>query len=79
MSVIHVHHDGFVGGRVTSRAFGWFAAACKAMHQAIVAAKLERLEGELVVRRGYGDDGSVRHEAGRYPQRPLVLSEKWDF
>ena len=79
MSVINVHHDEFADSPVVLRALGWLGAAVRAMHQAIVAAKLERLEGELVVRRGYGDDGSVRHEAGRYPQRPLVLGEKWDF
>ena len=79
MSVIHVHHDGFTAGSVISRAFSWLGAAFKVMHRAIVAAKLERLENELVVRRGYSDDSLVRHEASRYPQRPLVLGDKWDF
>ncbi len=79
MSVIHVRHDDFVGGSLISRAFGWFAAAFKAMHQAIITAKLERLENELVVRRGYSDDDFVRHDATCYPQRPLVLGDKWDF
>jgi hypothetical protein len=79
MSVIHIHHDGLTAGSAISRAFVWLGAAFTAMHQAIVTAKLERLEHELVVRRGYGDDGLVCHEAARYPQRPLVLGEKWDF
>jgi hypothetical protein len=48
------------------------------MHEAIVAAKLERLESELVVRRGY-DQVPTDRDAVRYPQAPLVLSEKWDF
>ena len=74
MSVIHLHHDELKGfGSVVSRIFGWL----KAMHQAIVTAKLERIESELIVRRGY--DEPLQHDAMRYPQRPLILSDKWDF
>jgi len=79
MSVIHIHYDGLTVGSVFSRAFSRLGDAFKAMHQAIVTAKLERLENELVVRRHYSDDGLARHEAARYPQRPLVLGDKWDF
>jgi hypothetical protein len=79
MSVIHLHHDGKDFGSVVLRAFGWLGAAVKTTHQAIVAAKLERIENELVLRRGYSDDETWQHEAVRYPQRPLVLSDKWDF
>jgi hypothetical protein len=76
MSVIHLHHDELKDfGSVVTRAFGWL----KTMHQAIVRAKRERLENELVVRRGYGDEASSDRDAVRYPQAPLVLSEKWDF
>jgi hypothetical protein len=80
MSVIHLHHDGARDfGSAISRAFAWFGSAFKAMHQAIVAAKLERIESELVLRRGYRDDQPLQHDAARYPQRPLILSDKWDF
>jgi hypothetical protein len=49
------------------------------MHQAIITAKMERLENELVVRRGYRDEKFAGFDATRYPQQPLVLSDKWDF
>ncbi len=79
MSVIHVRHDDVVVGSVISRVFGRLSAAFQMTHQAIATAKLERLENELVVRRGYSDAGLVHHEVARYPQRPLVLGDKWDF
>jgi DNA-binding HxlR family transcriptional regulator len=79
MTVIHVHHEGLTGGSVISRAFAWLGAGFKSIHQAIVTAKLERLESELVVRRGYSDDQPSQRDVVRYPQRPLVLSDKWDF
>jgi hypothetical protein len=75
MSVMHLHHDGLAGSSVFLRVFGWL----KTMHQAIVRAKLERLENELVLRRGYGDDIGSNRDAMRYPQAPLELSDKWDF
>jgi hypothetical protein len=75
MSVIHLHHDGFAGASLLSRAFGWL----QTMHRAIVTAKLERLENELVLRRGYDEGIASDRDAVRYPQRPLVLSDKWDF
>ena len=76
MSVVHLHHDeAWNFGSVISRAFGLL----KAIHQAIVAAKLERIENELIFRRGYSDELPLRHDAVRYPQRPLILSDKWDF
>jgi hypothetical protein len=74
MSVIRLHHDSFAGSSALSRLFSWL----KTTHQAMVTAKLERLENELVFRRGYSELPSDR-EAMRYPQAPLVLSDKWDF
>jgi hypothetical protein len=79
MSVIHLQHEGKHPGSVVLRAFGWLGAAVKMTHQAIVAAKLERIENELVLRRGYSGDEAWQHQAMRYPQRPLILSDKWDF
>ena len=74
MSVVHLHHKETSDfGSVMSRAFGLL----KAIHQAIAAAKLERIESELILRRGY--DEPVQHDTVRYPQRPLILSDKWDF
>jgi hypothetical protein len=78
MTVIHVHHEGLTSS-IISRAFAWFNVAVKTIHQAIVTAKLERLESELVVRRSYCDDRLSDRDAVRYPQRPLLLSDKWDF
>jgi hypothetical protein len=80
MSVVHLHHDGSRDfGSAIFRAFAWLGSAFKAVHQAIVAAKLERIESELVLRRGYCDELPLQRDAVRYPQRPLILSDKWDF
>ena len=74
MSVVHLHHKETSNlGSVMSRAFGLL----KAIHRAIATAKLERIESELILRRGY--DEPVQHDTIRYPQRPLILSDKWDF
>jgi len=40
-------------------------AACRIIHQATVAAKARRIQRELMLH--------------NFPQRPLVLDDKWDF
>ena len=53
------------------------------MHRAIVDAKLRRLENEPTFDFGYADDlpeePFVDATGAKYPQRPLVLGDKWDF
>ncbi len=49
-------------------------AMFKLLHQAIVAAKLRRLRHELMRQRS----ASADFDAAQFPQRPLMLGDKWD-
>jgi hypothetical protein len=64
-------------GRVMAKAVAWFGAAFKAIHHAIVAAKLRRLRSELMFRRNWA--APTEADAAKYPRRPLILGDKWDF
>jgi hypothetical protein len=71
------------------RAIGRTGAALKTMHQAVVAAKMRRVERELMFHDGAYDrwlsepDAQPSHASGKdavnVPQRPLILGDKWDF
>jgi hypothetical protein len=64
-------------------------AALNTFHQAIVAAKTRRLQRELMFQVDPRDDGLVRTDAqesqnsdkdtAKFPQRPMILGDKWDF
>jgi hypothetical protein len=74
--------------RVLARQFrSRIRAALTMLHQAIVAAKMRRVQRELMFhagshdewsrskwREGRGSDRDVRD----FPQRPLILGDKWD-
>jgi len=47
-------------------------AGLRAMHRAIVAAKMRRLERELLLH-------DLTNGSSRFPQAPLILGDKWDF
>jgi hypothetical protein len=53
------------------------SAALKTLHRAIVAAKLHRLRNELMLHRN--TRARVEFDAAKFPQRPLILGDKWDF
>jgi hypothetical protein len=65
------------------------SAIFKIVHQAIVTAKTRRLQHELMFHAGWRDDWSFQshsHESydadaggAKFPQRPLILGDKWDF
>ena len=59
-----------------AKAIGWLGAAFKAVHHAIVAAKLRRLRSELMLHGGWVARADI--DAGRLPRYPLILSDKWD-
>jgi hypothetical protein len=71
------------------RAIGRTGAALRIMHQAVVAAKMRRIERELMFHNGAYDrwfgepDAPQSHASGKdpmnVPQRPLILGDKWDF
>ena len=51
------------------------SAAFKTMHRAIVVAKLRRLRNELM----FHGRAPTAFDATKFPQRPLLLGDKWDF
>jgi hypothetical protein len=58
-----------------------FRAGLGIVHQAIVAAKLRRLRQELALRADdhrHGRDDPEK-DIVKFPQRPLILGDKWDF
>ena len=74
--------------RVLARRIGRrVAAALTTIHQAIVAAKMRRVQRELMFHAGSHGEWSRskwREERGAdrdvrdFPQRPLILGDKWD-
>jgi hypothetical protein len=71
------------------RAISRTAAAFKITQQAVQTAKVGRLVQELTPRPGARDHRSLEspayrnrnpdRDATKFPQRPLVLGDKWDF
>jgi hypothetical protein len=71
------------------RALGRTGAALRIMHRAVVAAKMRRVERELMFHNGsydrwFGEPGAKQsrpsdQDAVKFPQRPLILGDKWDF
>jgi hypothetical protein len=65
------------------------SAALQFIHKAIIAAKMHRVQRELMFHTGLHDEWSrsgtewrEEHDRERdiraFPQRPLILSDKWD-
>jgi hypothetical protein len=75
--------------RHSRRAIRRTGTVLKIMHRAIVAAKMRRVERELMFHDGsydrwFGEPGAQpNHASGKdaanFPQRPLILGDKWDF
>jgi hypothetical protein len=68
-----------------ARALSYLGTVLKIAHGAIVTAKMHRLRSELMFRPGRRE-GDCAHEghgaesdAAKFPQRPLILDDKWDF
>jgi hypothetical protein len=84
MTLLHLHHSDFSGfARSTPfpipRVFRRIGAALRLMHRSIVSAKLRRLRSELMFRRDYSEMLPPEQDATKFPQRPLILGDKWDF
>ncbi len=60
-----------------AKAAGRLRAVFKAIHDAIVAAKLRRLQGELTLHERWPAPPDT--DAATYPRRALILGDKWDF
>jgi hypothetical protein len=86
------HHDHPRGRSGENRLFGirplrQLRAAFKMIRRSMAAAKIHRLRNELMFRASYHDDWAAQPygqdhrelpHAARFPQRPLILGDKWD-
>lgn len=84
MTLFHLHHDDLRGFAAKSRfaiarARRRIGVVLKLMHRAIVKAKLRRLRNELMLQRGLDSYYAPEQDASKYPRRPLILGDKWDF
>ncbi|HWZ38111.1 MAG TPA: hypothetical protein VNY08_07420 [Bradyrhizobium sp.] len=84
MTLLHQHHDetgGFARQNIfrIEKAARRIGAAFRTFHRAIVRAKLRRLRTELLLRPDYNEMFSPEQDASKFPQRPLILGDKWDF
>jgi len=82
---VHLKRVRVLARRVRNR----ISAALEIIHKAIIAAKMRRVQRELMFRAGshhewsrFGEEWHEEHGRERdirdFPQRPLILSDKWD-
>ena len=88
MTLFYAHHDPLnrsagAGHHPMMRTLKRVRSALRTLHRAIAAAKIRRIRNELMLHGGPcrwtqrpAHDGQ---DATKYPRRPLVLGDKWDF
>jgi hypothetical protein len=84
MTLLRLHHDDV---RSVARAERYsltgmlkrIGTGFRWLHQAIVSAKLRHLQGELMFRHDYDEILPPEQDIKKFPQRPLILGDKWDF
>ena len=92
MTLFYSHHERLHGSaganrRPIARAIKRLGNAFKMIHRAIAAAKIRRLRNELMLHAdsyenwAHADrhEGSAEKDGTKFPQRPLILGDKWDF
>ncbi|MBV9462202.1 MAG: hypothetical protein JO141_32450 [Bradyrhizobium sp.] len=84
MTLLYLRHDDISvssrdNGASMARLFWRVAVAFRLLHRGIVRAKLRRLHSELLFRRDYNEMLPLEENATKFPQRPLILGDKWDF
>jgi hypothetical protein len=84
MTLLYLRHDDtspFARDNRASmaRLFRRIGVVFKLLHRGIVRAKLRRLRSELLFRRDYSEMLPLDDDMTKFPQRPLVLGDKWDF
>jgi hypothetical protein len=84
MALFHLHHDDtrdFARESYLSisRILRRIDAAFKLLHRGIVSAKLRRVGTEMLFRPDYDETFEREHDASKFPHRPLILGDKWDF
>lgn len=90
MTLFYSHHDRLPGAAGTGphpilRSLKRVRGALRTLHRAIAAAKIRRIRNELMLHGGAyrwaqkAAPGQTERDAAKYPRRPLVLGDKWDF
>jgi hypothetical protein len=84
MTLFHLHHNDRRGFAATNRfaigrAWRRLGAVFKLIHLSIVKARLQRLRHELRLQRSLDSYYAPEQDASKYPRRPLILGDKWDF
>ncbi len=84
MALFHLHYDearGFARENPLSlsRLFRRVGAAFKMLHRGIVSAKLRRARTEMLLRPDCDEMFDRAHDASKFPRRPLILDDKWNF
>lgn len=84
MTLLYLRHDDISvtardNGASITRRFRRIGMVFRLLHRSILRAKLRRLHSELLFRRDYGEMLALEDDAATFPQRPLILGDKWDF
>ena len=89
MTLFYTQHDRRRGPAVFSfgRVLRRMRTGLKRIHRAIAAAKIRRLRNELRLyaatraqwARAPLQEPDAKVQADRFPRRPLLLGDKWDF
>jgi hypothetical protein len=83
MTLFRLHHDDINGVRgpvrakriSLSKAFMRIGTVIGTLHRAIASARLR----SLMFHRDYSEMFPLDQDATKFPQRPMVLGDKWDF
>jgi len=81
-----LHGSAGIGHHPIMRTLKRIRSTLRTIHRAIAAAKIRRIRNELMLHGGAyhwaqtpARDGQTEKDAAKYPRRPLVLGDKWDF
>ena len=84
MTLLHLYRDD-MGGFARQDA-SWIekvsrrlGAALRTFHRGIIRARLRRIRREMLFRPDYDEMFPPEQDASRFPQRPMILGDKWDF
>jgi len=67
------------GGHLLIGILSRVGAAFRTIHEAIVVAKIRRLQRELMFHAGASENGVRDEDVAKTPRRPLILGDKWEF
>jgi hypothetical protein len=84
MTLYHLHSDDLPGRggesqSVTARLLDGARAAISAIRRTIIGAKIRHRRSEPMFHAAMETEQAPPEDLLRYPQRPLILGDKWDF